>query len=269
MTEPKFTSSEKNTRIERTWVEVGSQFARRWRAFFVRLEKLHGLDRLNAAHLWLLHTLFLEPLNKDCADFVDAWNHQPISGPVTRNASPLDIRFLSFHEHGIEEDQPGVNPTVLNEYYGVEGLPRRRPHGETGAGHPDDEADDTDNETDVQDDLLGSIDDTLADDLEEHIRHDAIPVPPSSCPFSPTSYAIFLAALDEIHAREVIPEGYGIMPEEWAERYYPLSETITFGVGGKKKLKVILPEEIWWPRALAWVQGLDLMQTMLVDEDGE
>ncbi|KAK7000661.1 hypothetical protein R3P38DRAFT_3616554 [Favolaschia claudopus] len=33
-------TSTRNTRIERLWVEVGSQFARRWRGFFLRLERL-------------------------------------------------------------------------------------------------------------------------------------------------------------------------------------------------------------------------------------
>jgi hypothetical protein len=32
--------STRNTRIERIWSEVGSQFARAWRAFFLRLERL-------------------------------------------------------------------------------------------------------------------------------------------------------------------------------------------------------------------------------------
>ncbi|KAJ6498082.1 hypothetical protein C8R47DRAFT_934187, partial [Mycena vitilis] len=73
-------SSTHNTRIERLWVEVGSQFARRWRAFFYRLEALHGLDRGNPTHLWLLHRLFLEMINDDCRTFQTEWNAHPISG---------------------------------------------------------------------------------------------------------------------------------------------------------------------------------------------
>ncbi|KAF8131304.1 hypothetical protein K438DRAFT_839559 [Mycena galopus ATCC 62051] len=73
-------SSTNNTRIERLWVEVGSQFARRWRAFFYRLEALHGLDRSNPRHLWLLHFLFLDRINADCETFRAEWNCHPISG---------------------------------------------------------------------------------------------------------------------------------------------------------------------------------------------
>src|SRR5689334_20600060 len=55
-------SSTFNTRIERLWVEVGTQFARSWRAFFTRLEKDHLLERTDPRHLWLLHRLFLQEI---------------------------------------------------------------------------------------------------------------------------------------------------------------------------------------------------------------
>lgn len=75
-----FFSSTRNTRIEHLWVEVGTQFARRWRAFFYRLERLHKLDPDNPVHLWLLHHLFLNAINEDCRAFCDEWNAHPISG---------------------------------------------------------------------------------------------------------------------------------------------------------------------------------------------
>ncbi|KAF8219584.1 hypothetical protein L208DRAFT_1106437, partial [Tricholoma matsutake] len=71
-------SSTFDTRIERLWVEVGKQFARSWQAFFLRLEHLHYLDRKNPHHLWLLHTLFLDSINSDCANFQSTWNSHPI-----------------------------------------------------------------------------------------------------------------------------------------------------------------------------------------------
>jgi hypothetical protein len=73
-------SSTHNTRIERLWVEVGTQFVRPWRAFFTRLERKHYLDRGNPHHLWLLHFLFLDEINNDCRDFQKEWNAHPISG---------------------------------------------------------------------------------------------------------------------------------------------------------------------------------------------
>src|SRR6201992_3767505 len=77
-----------NTRIERLWLESGRHFARGWRAFFTRLERLHFLDRSDPHHLWLLHILFLDDVSKDCDDFCTGWNTHPISGKG-ENMNPL------------------------------------------------------------------------------------------------------------------------------------------------------------------------------------
>jgi hypothetical protein len=70
------------------WVEVGREFARAWRGFFTRLERLHQLDRKNPQHLWLLHKLFLPSINDDCRRFQKEWNAHPVSGPDTNDRSP-------------------------------------------------------------------------------------------------------------------------------------------------------------------------------------
>lgn len=88
-------SSTHNTRIERLWVEVGSQFARRWRAFFLRLERLHFLDRTNPHHLFLLHILFLDDINDDCDEFKRYWNTHPIVGEG-HHQTP-NVNFYSVH----------------------------------------------------------------------------------------------------------------------------------------------------------------------------
>lgn len=69
------------------WVEVGSQFARRWRAFFYRLERLHLLNIEDPRHIWLLHSLFLDRINCDCDQFCADWNAKPISG-IANHRSP-------------------------------------------------------------------------------------------------------------------------------------------------------------------------------------
>ncbi|KIO16539.1 hypothetical protein M407DRAFT_53467, partial [Tulasnella calospora MUT 4182] len=92
-------SSTHNTRIERLWVEVGTQFVRPWRAFFTRLERLHGLDPGNPHHLWLLHFIFLSEINQDADDFRRDWNLHPIS--TAGNRSPHDLFLLGQTEHGV------------------------------------------------------------------------------------------------------------------------------------------------------------------------
>lgn len=82
-------SSTHNTRIERLWVEVGTQFARQWRAFFTRLEEQYFLDVKNPGHLWLLSILFLDQINADCEQFIMNWNLHGISGNETRGMAPL------------------------------------------------------------------------------------------------------------------------------------------------------------------------------------
>jgi len=87
-------SSTRNTRIERLWVEVGTQFARRWRAFFLRLEHYHHLDRSNPHHLWLLHFLFMERINQDCQDFQREWNSHPISGKGGNQSPNVNLLII-------------------------------------------------------------------------------------------------------------------------------------------------------------------------------
>lgn len=67
-----------NTRIERLWVELGRFFGRLWNAFFRRLEALHHLNRKDPRHLWLVHRLFLDAINRDCQEFTEVWNNKPL-----------------------------------------------------------------------------------------------------------------------------------------------------------------------------------------------
>jgi hypothetical protein len=88
-------SSTHNSRIERMWVEIGTQFARQWRAFFLWLEQYHHLNRTNASHLWLLQTLFLEHINQDCKRFRQDWNSHPLSGKGNGGNQSPNVIFIS------------------------------------------------------------------------------------------------------------------------------------------------------------------------------
>ncbi|KAJ7254470.1 hypothetical protein C8J57DRAFT_1076161, partial [Mycena rebaudengoi] len=225
-------SSTRNTRIERLWVEVGTQFARRWRGFFTRLERMHGLDHDNPHHLWLLHYLFLDAINLDCQEFQAEWNCHPLGETRNKGLAPTDIRFISETEHGVEEDQPGVHPSVLEEFYGVE---------------------------EDHDDEWEGVDDLIADEQANDIRHEAVEVPLNGSPFSPELQAVFFDALQEVQAQEIIPEDFGLLLDS-----YLTTETIHLGRGGKK-ITIVLPLDIWLPRALAWAQGLELMNGLIVE----
>lgn len=134
----------------------------------------------------------------------------------------------------MDEDQPGVHPTVLEEYYGVE--------------------------EDI-DDEWEDIDNMIAADQTPDVRHDPVDVPAHDSPFGPELEAIFFEALEAIKAENIIPDGFDLDLNT-----YPARESIHLGRGGKR-ISVILPLDVWWPRALLWAQGLDLMTRMLVEAE--
>ncbi|KAJ7438359.1 hypothetical protein FB451DRAFT_1416297 [Mycena latifolia] len=260
-------SSTRNTRIERLWVEVGSQFARRWRAFFTRLGRLHRLDRKNSIHLWLLHQLFLQAINDDCLEFQEEWNLHPISGRTTNDQSPADMHFLGQTTEGIYTDPlDGIHPDAINRYYGVAGARRHRRRGETGAGHTsDDEGDPDDSDEESELDPQEELENQIQADQAQNIRHAPVKVARHHSPFDEEADEQgFLELLAEVLSQPDVPEDYGILPEEWEGDSYDEVETIRTGTNGKE-LVVALPRDDWFPRAVQWAQALDLL-TRVVDE---
>ncbi|KAH0836635.1 hypothetical protein J3R83DRAFT_8353 [Lanmaoa asiatica] len=251
-------SSTHNSRIERLWVEVGTQFARRWRAFFTRLEHQHMLNPQIPSHLWLLHTLFLDAINEDSLSFRLDWNCHPINGPDTNNKSPQDLRFLGQTEFGIyEDDCEGVHPEIINKYYGVCGASQDRCEDRSGAGHPVDE-DDSENEdptrmTEVH------ITDLVNKQQQWHVHQDTVHVPSHKSPFhTAEDEATFFNMLGELITQEIIPGGLGLTPDEWELGYYPIFETIRVGRRRSRQLEVSLAEDIWYkPRRLLLIMAID------------
>ncbi|KAJ7175538.1 hypothetical protein C8R46DRAFT_890999, partial [Mycena filopes] len=213
--------STRNTRAERMWVEVGSQFARIWRGFLQRLERLHGLDCDNPHHLWLVHYLFLDEINRDCENFRNYWNHHPVTGKG-KNQTPLDMRLVGELMHGKYADSfDEVHPDVLSRY------------GEEGAHL-----------------CQVDIDEAIAADQNHHIRHEAIDVANHEVPFdSELAADIFSRALDAVRTAEIIPDHLGVAPAEWDAEGYPETELVKVG---KKSVELTLPFRIWWPRAVTW-----------------
>ncbi|KAJ7575657.1 hypothetical protein C8J56DRAFT_798462 [Mycena floridula] len=240
--------STRNTRIERLWVEVGTQFVRRWRAFFNRLERLHHLNVKKPHHLWLIHVLFLDQINDDASEFQEVWNSHPIAGEG-HDRSPNDMQFLGQTRFGrYHDDCDNVHPDTIKKYYGVDGRVRRET-GETGAGNANDER------QEVED-----ISDRISKDQEPHIKHEAVKVPRHANPFlnSPQHEDTFFSALAEVIEKKVIPSGYGVLPGEWDEDGYPDIELLA--VGRRNKPVVLsLAEPIWLARAEYWVQALSLL----------
>ncbi|KAJ6498199.1 hypothetical protein DFH09DRAFT_945531, partial [Mycena vulgaris] len=233
-----FGRSTRNTRIERLWVEVGSQFARRWRGFFLRLERLHKFDPDNPHHLWLLHRLFLSEINKECEEFQEQWNNHPISGKG-HDQTPSDMRLIGELKYGKYADNfEHVHPEVLERY---------RNHGAFSGSN--------------------DIDLAIAGDQDHHIRHEAIDVVENECPFaSVEAMTLFSAVFQEAQSAGIIPNHLGVAEDEWEGRFYGETETVKIG---RKEVQITLPFEIWYPRAVSWAQGLEIMVRLQAAESGD
>ncbi|KAH7906323.1 hypothetical protein BJ138DRAFT_1016435, partial [Hygrophoropsis aurantiaca] len=256
--------STRNSRIERLWVEVGTQFARRWRAFFTRLERLHRLNVEKPEHLWLLSTLFLGAINEDCDDFRHEWNSHPIGGPETNNKSPQDLRLLGQAVLGLyKEDCEGIHPDTINRYYGAHGEEIIRRRDQTGAGHPGDE---TDNESD-SDSGGEEISAQVEQDQRSHVLHDAVEVPVLGNPFgSEHDEGLFFQVLEGLVAQGITPVGYKLLPEEQDADDQTMVEVLQVGRKRANVLKISLIDPIWHHRAKLWAQALSTLT--LFEADG-
>ncbi len=64
------------------------------------LEDHHGLDAENEAHIWLLHFLFLQAINRDIHAWQEAWNMHYINTPERGNHSPREMFLFGMHQYG-------------------------------------------------------------------------------------------------------------------------------------------------------------------------
>lgn len=238
-------SSTHNTRIERMWVEVGCFLGRSWRGFFTHLSRLHLLDRTEPAHLWLLQTLFLGDIERDCDQFRSTWNKHPIS-KIGNNLCPDDLRLLGQTAHGIIDPSDNLTLEELYTYYGTTYSKLSRRSGESGAGH-----DDAEENEPVEIARSAKI---IGIGQENQVRHPPAMVPRASCPFeSMEDIHLFWDALDIIRARKSIPQGFML------DKLYESTETFSTG-RCKNGLTVPLDYEVWYPRILLWCQALDLLK---------
>ncbi|KAK6974800.1 hypothetical protein R3P38DRAFT_3335634 [Favolaschia claudopus] len=238
-------SSTHNTRIERLWVEA-----------------VHGLERSNPHHLWLLHLLLLDFINDDSEDFRAEWNLHPISGEG-HGQTPHDLCFTGQVEKGVYmTEYPNIHPSILQRYYGVHGRVVERQPGETGA---DDEhvpapstggADDDASDLASDDELVRQVEDAQA----ENFHHEPVAVPKHASPFEDDETTqLSHDALGAAEELEFVPRGFGLLREEWEEGVYPSYEILRSGRRGGKELRVALPDPIWRPRAERWGRALAIL----------
>ncbi|KAI0349945.1 hypothetical protein OH77DRAFT_1413989 [Trametes cingulata] len=99
-----------NIRIERLWVDVTNGFGQKWKEFFRQLEALYGLNVDNDAHIWLLHHLFLDTINRDATQWAAVWNQHIVGRRGEAHMSPHQMYVQGLAQHG----QRGLLPSDTN-----------------------------------------------------------------------------------------------------------------------------------------------------------
>ena len=156
-------------------------------------------------------------------------------------------------EQGIHvDDFEDEDPSVLDRHYGVHGRVRPARAGETGAGYTEeDEFDD--------DDGTLELDPQIAEENAANMAHEPVNVPENVDPFPSDDHReAFWTVLTQVREDEMIPQGFGLLPEEQEDGIYPSYEIITVG-RRRAEYTVELPNELWWARSVLWSQALDIL----------
>ena len=123
-----------NQRIERLWADLRRVLVAYYMRLFSHLENVGALDALNEYHLLALHYIYLPRINRSLDEFVEDWNHHPLS--TEGNRSPLSIWHsgvtslinsqysaienitvgsITWQNFGIDEEGPVPNGSVDND----------------------------------------------------------------------------------------------------------------------------------------------------------
>jgi len=146
--------------------------------------------------------------------------------------------FLGQLEHGTYENADNLHPDTMKLY-----------------------APNSDSDQDAE-----AIEDLIANDQRNNVRHEPIEVPKHQLPFhNPEAVQIFLDALKEAAIEGIVPDDFGLREDEWEDGLYPEIEHLKVG---KRVVEIMLPFEVWYPRAVVWARGLELMTRICLIEDG-
>lgn len=81
-----------NQRIERLWGEVNRVVSQYYRCLFQYMETSGMLDPLNEVHIFALHYVYLNRINRDVLQFIEQWNNHGLS--TEHYQTPLQLWYL-------------------------------------------------------------------------------------------------------------------------------------------------------------------------------
>jgi hypothetical protein len=104
-----------NIRIERLWLELNRVLGTKWKRFFEALEEDGGLNIDSAGHIWLLHHLFLESVNRELLGWAEHWNAHTMQLKYERNQSPREMFMMGV----LDQRAPGVLELIRAQEEGI------------------------------------------------------------------------------------------------------------------------------------------------------
>lgn len=83
--------------------------------------------------------------------------------------------------------------------------------------------------------------------IDGNIRHEAVPAPSSTCPFTEDQFSVFQEGMMMLLNSDELPVGYGVTVAELGEQGFEEHEEISIGLQ-MKGYPIELPYQIWKPR---------------------
>lgn len=188
------------------------------------------------------------------------------------------MRLLAQTQHGLFTNDTEISHReAMNQIYGNGEIDIYKEQSEESNEEESDEEEEHDEEEDSNASKFAEDSDGLTEEPEASGSrndqlddvHDAIVVPDVTNPFSDDDLMqAFTTALDIVREQGMLPEGYGLLPEEWDDNEYPAFWVIKSGRRGKD-LTISLPDARWRARSELWGQALDIINrlTYMLDVD--
>jgi hypothetical protein len=97
----------------------------------------------------------------------------------------------------------------------------------------------------------------------DNVLHGQVEVPPDRNPFQNNRREHeFFKVLDHVVQQRILLVGYGILPEEWEDGSYPITEELNVG-RRRKSISISLADDVWLECARLWVQRLNVLAHFL------
>lgn len=180
------------------------------------------------------------------------------------------MRLLTQTQHGLFTNDTEIShEEAMNQIHGNGEIDVEEQSEESNEEESDKESDEEEEEDSDASEFAEDLDGLTEEQESSGSRndqlddvHDAVVIPDVTNPFSDDELMhAFTTALEIVREQEMLPEGYGLLPEEWDDDEYPAYWVIKSGRRGKD-LTISLPDARWQARSELWGQALDTVNRL-------